>query len=133
MANNTTIYEQLLPNANNSIDIGSSSLKFKDLYLAGNLTTGGGRVLNTTRLTSNTTLNTTHHNIFCDTDSGSFVLTLPAGVNGTYYRIINTGSSGKVLTITPNGSENILGLNSSISLLDGNVLIIVFETTEHWW
>ena len=114
-------------------DLTDQNLKTSDSPTFTTLTTTGGRIVNTTRITSNTTLNNTHHNIFCDTDSGSFTVTLPAGVDGTYYRIINTGSSGNTITLTPNGSEKLLGINSSILLLDGNILIIVFETTEHWW
>lgn len=97
------------------------------------LTSSGGRVVNTTRLTSNTTLDATHHNVFCNTDGGAFTVTLPAGVDGTYYRIVNTGSSSNAVTITPDGSETILGDNSSITLSDGDVVILIYETTEGWW
>jgi len=95
--------------------------------------TTAGRILNATRLTGNTTLDLTHHNIFCDTDGGSFTLTLPTGVAGTYYRIINSGTSANTVTITPDGSELLLGVNSSVIISDGTVLIIVFEATEGWY
>jgi hypothetical protein len=103
-----------------------------DLWCAG-LKTSGGWIVNTTRITGNTTLNATHHNVFCDTDGGGFTVTLPALVDGTVYRIINTGSSGKTLTVAPNGSDLLLGVNSSLTMADGDVLVIVGETTEGWW
>jgi hypothetical protein len=71
--------------------------------------------------------------VFGDTDGGAFTITLPAGIKGKEYRIINVGSSGNALTLAPNGSEEILGVNSNFTLLDGDVLIIGFDTTEGWW
>lgn len=99
------------------------------------LKTKGGRIVTTTRLTGNTTLDSTYHNVFCDTDGGAFTVTLPAGLDGTYYRIHNTGSSGNDLTITPNGTEQIRGggAGTSQTLSDGETLILVYETTEDWW
>lgn len=73
------------------------------------------------------------NNVFCDTDGGAITLNMPAGINGRKYRFINTGSSGNAVTITPNGAELLMGVNSSFTLLDGDVLILVYETTEGWW
>lgn len=97
------------------------------------LTTTAGRIVGVTRLTGATTLNTNHHHVLCDTDGGAFTVTLPTGVAGTYYRIVNTGASANNLTITPDGSELLLGVNSSFILGDGEALIIVYESTEGWW
>lgn len=113
------------------IDNASTDLMLVD-YL-GNLTTFAGRVSGATRITGNTTLDVTHHNVFADTDGGAFTVTLPAGVAGTTYRIINSGSSANNLTITPDGAELLLGANSNFTLLDGDVLVIVYEATEGWW
>ena len=92
-----------------------------------------GRIRTTTRITGNTILDETNHEVFCDTDGGAFTVTLPAGVDGTNYRITNTGSSGNAVTLTPDGSELLIGENSNFTLLDGDVLIITNETTEGWW
>jgi hypothetical protein len=96
--------------------------------------TSAGRIVNTTRVTSTPyTILATDHNIFIDTDLAAITANLPAGVDGTYYRIINVGSSGNAVTIAPNGSEKIDGANSSITITDGNIRILVYETTEGWW
>ncbi|GAG29367.1 unnamed protein product, partial [marine sediment metagenome] len=43
----------------------------------GVLVTESGRVVNTNRITANTTLDETYHEVFCDTDGGEFTVTLP--------------------------------------------------------
>ncbi len=91
-----------------------------------------GVIRETDRITSNTTLDTTHHQVFCDTDGGAFTVTLPAGVDGTEYRIINTGSAGLDVTVTPDGAELLFGANSSDTVSDDEVIVIVYETTEGW-
>lgn len=102
--------------------------------LDGALETQAGRIVNTTRITSGPyTALATDHNIYVDTDSAAITVNLPAGVAGTEYRIINCGSSGNNVTIAPNGAELLLGANSSVGLTDGNVLIVVYESTEGWW
>lgn len=84
-------------------------------------------------VTDPTTLTPTQRNVFANTDSAAVAITLPAGVDGTYYRIVNTGTSGNNVTITPDGTENLLGANSSFTLFDAEALIIVFSTDDGWW
>jgi hypothetical protein len=95
--------------------------------------TSTGRVKATDRITGNTTLGVNHEDVFADTDGGAITVTLPVGVDGTRYRIINTGSSGNDVTVTPNGAELLLGANSSLTMIDSEVLIITYEATEGWW
>jgi len=71
--------------------------------------------------------------IFCDTDAGPITVNLPAGRNGLGYRIINCGSSGNDVTITPDGSELIEGVSASKTISDGSVTDLCYETTEGWW
>lgn len=97
----------------------------------GKFTLGQGTTV--LRITTDTTLDTSYRVIFCDTDENPIVVTLPAGVDGIQYRIINSGSSGKNVTITPDGTELLLGANSSFTLTSGDVLIITYESTEGWW
>ena len=87
----------------------------------------------TTRITSSQTLNTDYRNWFVDTDGGAVALALPAGALTNYFRIINCGSSGNKITITPDGAEKLKGVNASKTLSDGSVVILAFETTEGWW
>jgi len=92
-----------------------------------------GRIVNTDKITGATTLDETYDNVFCNTDSSAFTVTLSAGVAGAKYRIINTGSSGNDITITPNGSEKLTGANASRTLSDGSAIILVYESIEGWW
>ena len=94
----------------------------------------GGSIVGTSRIDhtdSPYTVLVTDTHIFCDTGGGDVTVNLPAGVAGTYYRIINT-STGQV-TITPNGAEDLLGDNSSFVLMNRETLVIVYESTEGWF
>lgn len=71
--------------------------------------------------------------IFCDTDTGPITVNLPAGKNGLGYRIINCGSSGNDVSVVPDGSELIDGINGSKTLSDGSVVDLCYESTEGWW
>jgi hypothetical protein len=100
---------------------------------SGKLTSSSGRVSNVSRYTTTQTLDDTDHIVLGDTDSSAWVLTLPAGVSGTTYKIINVGSSNNTLTVSPDGAELLLGENSSFTLLDGDTITITYDTTEGWW
>ena len=95
-----------------------------------------GMIVNTTRITdaeSPYTVLASDHHIFCDTDGGDITVNLPVGIDGTNYIIYNTGSSGNILTMSPNGAELLLGLNEDYIILDrGDDEQITFETTEGW-
>ena len=129
--------------ATNVITDSTGTISFDDenLTTTGGITAGAlvntkGRIVNTTRIIAGQspyTMLVTDHTIFCDTDAGAITVNLLAGVNGTVHRIINCGSSNNNLTITPDGVELLLGANNNFTLLDGEVLTIVYETTEGWW
>lgn len=84
------------------------------------------------RVSGNITLGPNHYDIKADTDSGDITVTLPAGLQGTEYRIGNVGGSGNKVIITPNGVELLLGSNTSFNLYDGETLIIIYDSTEGW-
>ncbi len=78
------------------------------------------------------TMVSTIKNLFCDTDGGAITVLLEAGVNGTKHKIVNTGTSGNNVTITPNGTELLFQVNGSEPLYDQEQLDLDFETTENW-
>ena len=96
-----------------------------------NLITLAGRRVNTTRVITTYDILLTDHTIFCDTDSDTYIVTLPVGINGQEFKIINCGSN--VLTIAPNGAELLRGVNSNDTLVAGDVTTLTYETTEGWW
>lgn len=105
-----------------------------DVLCKGKLTSEAGRILNTTRIASGDSPYTalaTDHSIFADTDGGAITVNLPAGVDGTEYKICNCGSSVNNLTVTANGAETIDQSNSQV-LTDRQSFTIVFESTENW-
>jgi len=97
------------------------------------LTTGEGRLVNTTRVTTTYTILTSDHIIYCDTDGGDFTVTLPIGVEGQHLKIINCGSN--TLTVDPNGTEQLYGSGAGVAsdLSNGEIINIHFNTTEGWW
>lgn len=84
------------------------------------------------RVTGAATLDATHRIVLGDTDDGAFTITLPAGVEGTNYKITNCGSSGNDLTIDGDGTERIWD-NLTVILSDGNTLDLSYNATEGWW
>lgn len=102
--------------------------------LGGNLDTNGNSIiLNTTRVTSSPyTILSTDFVIFVDTDGGAITVNLPAGSEGYNYRIINCGSSGNDVTVTPDGIELLDGVNSSKTLSDGSIVDLIYNATEGW-
>jgi len=92
-----------------------------------------GHVENTTRTaTTPYVVLATDYVVYVDSDGGAMAVTLPAGIDGTTYKIVNVGSSGNNVTITPNGAETIRG-GATLVLTDGLQALITYETTEKWW
>jgi hypothetical protein len=106
---------------------------FNELLINGTTVLTGGMRLPTTRVTNTYVVLGSDYVVFCDTDGGTFTVTLPAGVDGQTYKIINCGTSTNNLTLAPNGAELLIGVNSSLNLNDGESLILTYETTEGWW
>ena len=98
------------------------------------LSTGSGRIVGNTRITSADspyTVLASTQNLTVATDA-AVTVNLPAGVAGTYYRIANSGTAGFALTLNPNGAELLIGVNSAFTLNDGESLIIVYDATDGW-
>jgi len=126
--------EMCLPKEGTSIVVVANNnvkdWEIKSLYYAGLVDI---LIKSTTRITTTYTILVTDDRIFADTDGGAFTVTLPAGVEGQEFRIINCGSSGNDLTIAPNGAENLTGANASKAASDGTVVILTYNATEGWW
>ncbi len=73
--------------------------------------------------------------IFCDTDGGAITANLPAGVDGTFYKLINCGSGGYDLTVDPNGTEELFNAGAGVAstVADGEVIDIHYNSTEGWF
>ncbi len=105
----------------NPITIGVSAIEFT------------ASTKNTTRVTGTYTILDDDEVIFGNTDGGAFTATLPAGVQGRSFKIINSGSSGNDLTLAPDGSEHLIGANTNFTLRDGETLDIEYEGTDGWY
>jgi hypothetical protein len=98
----------------------------------GILNTDGGRQKKISRLTANTTIDTTYHIVLGDTDGGAFTITLTASpVDGETFTIKNTGSAGNNLTVGRNGN-NIEGVAADWILGDGSSATLIYQSTEGW-
>ena len=99
------------------------------------LKTSAARIKSTTRIDSGDSPYTTTNLVdvlFADTDGGAITVNLQAGVEGRRLRIVNCGTSGNDVTITPNGAETVRG-DAGQTLADGEILILVYESVESWW
>ena len=103
------------------------------VYLGGRFITANGIERNTTRVTTTYTVLISDDVIFANTDGAAYTITLPAGVEGQTYRIINSGSGGNDLTVASNGSEHINGTASNLTLTDGQKEYITFNTNDGWY
>lgn len=109
-----------------------------DLFVSGDLEIDGvidstGRLKGKRRLTTTGNILVTDEVIFCNTDTAGFTVTLPAGVNKQTFKIINSGSSSNLLTISPDGSEHLIGVNSDFYLYDGESLEITYDSDDGWY
>ncbi len=91
-----------------------------------------GNIQPTTRVTTTYTILVTDRVVFCNTDSAGFTATLPAGVEGQTFSIKNSGDSGNLLTLAPNGAEHLMGANTNFTLYDNETLIITYNATDGW-
>lgn len=108
----------------------------KAFLIQGLFSTSAGQIKNTTRITSSPyTVLATDNIIIVDTDGGAITVNLPAGIDGTHYRITNVGTAANDITVDPNGTEQLFGGGAGVSfaLVDGETINIYFETTENWW
>jgi len=91
-------------------------------------------VLSVVRVTSTPyTMTISDDIVFVNTDTGDKIVKLPAGTQGYGHRIVNVGTSGNDVILTPDGLELLNGLNAVETLSDGESLEINYEITEGWY
>lgn len=93
-----------------------------------------GRRKNVTRINSGPyNILYTNEIIMVDTDTIDITINLPAGVDGQAYKIVNCGTSGNIVTINPNGTELLNGVNAPETLYDSENLDLSYDSTEGWF
>lgn len=97
---------------------------------------GGALYLSVTDVTTTPySIGTKDHTLTVDTDLQPITILLPelaSGNQNRYFRIINVGTSGNDITITPFGTDDLTGFNASRTLSDRSRLILA-GTTKGWW
>ncbi len=111
----------------------SSTLAVTSTSLLSGTTTTFGRIKTLTRKTTTYQILVTDSVIFGNPDGSAWTATLPAGVSGQTLKVINSGSSGNILTVAPNGSEHLLGVNSNFALFDAETLDLTYDSTDGWY
>jgi len=104
------------------------------ILLAGEIDTKNNIIKNTILVTTSPYVPlATDEELFIDTDVGPISITLPVGIDGTNYRMINVGSSGNDVTLIPALTDKLFGENANERIADSEVLLMTFETTEGWY
>ena len=73
--------------------------------------------------------------LFCDTDGGDVTVNLLAGASSKRLKLVNVGTSGNDILVTPAGSEQVYagGAGVAFTMVDAEVIEIDFDATEGWW
>lgn len=114
------------------IDAGLKSVSSTSSPTFVNVTTTGGRIKETTRVTTTYQILVTDNIVYGDTDSSAFTVTMPVGVDGQEIKVINSGTGLNILTVAPSGAELLIGENSTMDLNAGEALYLVYQTLEGW-
>jgi len=131
----TTNIISVVPGVTSVQDLGSSSLKFNDLYLNGNLV-GFGGITNGTRTDSTATITVTADDYFIQCSyNGAKTLNLPNVVVGQSQQFMILNGNSGALTITATGGATIddgVSTTKSLSGIRDHVLLISDGNLD-WW
>ncbi len=115
------------------LEVEADLLVGDEATVTGTMTTSAGKICKTTKVTTTPyNILVTDEVLLVDTDAAAITVNLPAGVDGTHYKIVNVGTSGNDVIIDGNGAEAVLG-SATQTLSDGEILDLHFETAEEWW
>lgn len=98
---------------------------------SGKTETFSGRVKKTFRTISSYNITGEDDIIFMNTDNEVLTVTLPIGREGQTFKIINSGNNQ--LIITPNGTEDLLGSNTTFTLISAETMILTYNSTDGWY
>lgn len=98
------------------------------------LITKGGRLKETTKVSSNYSVSAREEEIFVDSDAGDITITLPSFVeNGQHYRIVNIGSSGNTVSVEVFFNfYTVKGVNT-YNISDGEDVLLTYVISEGFW
>lgn len=113
--------------ANFMWDIGN-----KILNVDGIISSSGRRKSQAYVTTSPYAVNPTEEEIYVNTNVIPIILNLPPGTTGEHHKIINTGTSGNDVEVSPNGAEVLYGVNASEFLRDLENVDIGFNPVAGW-
>jgi hypothetical protein len=75
----------------------------------------------------------TDEEIFFDTTDGPIDCSLPPGIDGTNYRLINVGFAGNDVTMIPALTDKLFGLSANELIHDSEVILMTFDDTIESW
>jgi len=79
------------------------------------------------------TMLVTDGTLMVNTTGGPCTVLLLAGVSRKVHKIVNVGSGGNDVTVTPDGAESLYGAAASFALHDGEMIDPTYDTTEGWY
>ena len=107
------------------------------LILAGEVDTKNNIIKNTTVVTFAGTPYTpleTDEEIFFDTTDGPIDCSLPPGIDGTNYRMINVGFAENVVNLIPALANKLFGVAANEVIYDSEVVLMTYdEDIESWY
>jgi hypothetical protein len=107
------------------------------IQLANQIDTKNDIIKNTTHITTSPyEIAEDDEDVFFDTDAfgGPMVANLREGVDGTNYRLVNTGvTGGHRVTLNPFGTENLFGVNASEFMAMQEKLLVTFDEESGGW
>jgi hypothetical protein len=71
--------------------------------------------------------------IYVNTDGGAIQVNLIEGSDGKKCKVINCGGSGNNITLVPDATDLLFGVNESQTIYDGEIFDLDFNTTKGWW